>query len=148
MCPKIDFSDLFFDFIGTLFVIFHHAIASCKTSGCLRAMEMSIRAAPEGSRFPCSQLRSVDTLIPRRSAKASCVRSSDWRTFASSLFAFHALAEFRRWDSGFTGTREKVPSGCFSIRKALAGARSPRCRDSFFVLRLAGDGGLFMASCV
>src|ERR1035437_5567874 len=34
------------------------------TSGCLSVIEISMRAAPEGSRLPCSQLRRVLRLTP------------------------------------------------------------------------------------
>lgn len=42
-------------------------------------MEISMRAAPEGSRLPCSQLRRVLRPMPSKLANASWVRSSDCR---------------------------------------------------------------------
>ncbi len=124
------------------------ATASCNTSGCFSAMAINMRAAPDGSRFFCSQLRRVLRPIPRRPAKASWVRSRDWRTLATSLFASHALADFLRWDSGFTATRENVPSGRFSMRNTLEGVRSPRSSASFFALSPAAPGVLAVALVV
>ena len=58
-------------------------------------MAMSIRAAPEGSRLPCSQLRRVLSPIPSRPAKASWVRLRDRRTLETSLLASHAFLHWR-----------------------------------------------------
>ena len=45
---------------------------SRSTLGCRAAMRSSARAGPSGMRLPCSQLRSVCTLIPRARANVSC----------------------------------------------------------------------------
>ncbi len=53
-------------------------------SGCLAATCRSTRAGPSGIRRPCSQLRSVFTLIPSRAANPSC----DSRYVARRRFTF------------------------------------------------------------
>lgn len=58
---------------------------SSRISGCLIAMAISIRAAPDGSRLPCSQLRSVARLIPSKLAKASWLRFKVCRARATSV---------------------------------------------------------------
>ncbi|MCX6879692.1 MAG: hypothetical protein NTW21_38700 [Verrucomicrobia bacterium] len=71
---------------------------------------------------------------------AAWVRFRAWRTLATSLLAAHALADLRRWTSGFTTTRENAPSARFSMRNTLAGVRSPRSSASFVARRLAAAG--------
>jgi len=67
-----------------LFLIFECFVISSIASGCLAVTRSKTRAGPSGFRRPCSQLRSVATLIPIREANLSCDRPYCSRIFRTS----------------------------------------------------------------
>ena len=67
-----------------LFLIFECFVISSIASGCLAATRSKTRDGPSGFRRPCSQLRSVATLIPIREANLSCDRPYCSRIFRTS----------------------------------------------------------------
>lgn len=73
-------------------------------SGCLAATCSSTRAGPSGIRRPCSQLRSVFTLIPSRAANPSC----DSRYVARRRFTF-APSTTKARDGGVSPRRMAPP---------------------------------------
>lgn len=88
---------------------------SLKIRGCLAAIRSSASAGPSGVLRPCSQLRSVCTLIPMARANCVCVRPTNRRRAAIS-----SPDSNRPWTKRLRTRAEIARASCFAVNSGMS----------------------------